>query len=212
MISGDVRIPASLAMAALRTVRSLVEPHCRQLEVAGSLRRGRSRVHDIDLVVMCDTAGRQEIASVLWTHHAAGKGAQRSGDKMLSSLGWWPVDDEGASLVRTLYGRTEENTVWRTRAEGRTEVFCPVDVYVASPENYGMLLLVRTGSAQHNILLATRAKAMGLKFAAGSGIEKDGKVIAGRTEGEVFRALGLKWVAPARREVSQGRPMWQEES
>lgn len=76
-----------------------------------------------------------------------------------------------------------------------------VDIYVCEPETWGITLLVRTGSADHNIKLAARAKKMGLHFSVARGIENEkGKVIASQTEEEVFSALGLNYILPERRE------------
>lgn len=75
-----------------------------------------------------------------------------------------------------------------------------VDIYIASADRWGILLLVRTGSERHNIMLATQAQQMGLKFSAADGIVKDGKVVASATEEEVFGALGMPWMPPEERE------------
>lgn len=76
-----------------------------------------------------------------------------------------------------------------------------VDLYYASEETWAMLLLVRTGSAAHNQRLATRAKQLGLHFAAdGRGILRDGNPVAWRSEEEIFEALGLAYKEPWTRE------------
>jgi len=76
-----------------------------------------------------------------------------------------------------------------------------VDLYYATPETWGMTLLVRTGSADHNIRLAARAKKMGLHFSVARGIEDGrGEVIASRTEQEVLNALSLNYITPEERE------------
>lgn len=77
-----------------------------------------------------------------------------------------------------------------------------VDIYVCEPETWGITLLVRTGSAEHNIKLAARAKRMGLHFSVARGLENEmGEVIAGQTEEEVFSALGLGYIQPVKREL-----------
>ena len=76
-----------------------------------------------------------------------------------------------------------------------------VDIYIATPETWAMLLLVRTGSTAHNKQLAIRAKRLGLHFAAdGRGILQDNKPIAYRSEEEIFQALGLPFKPPEERE------------
>jgi len=91
---------------------------------------------------------------------------------------------------------------------GFSEVDLPVDIYRARPETWGVLLLIRTGSIQHNIKLCSRAKAMGLKLSAKEGVVQTiqsgcmvaTKVIACYTEEEIFKALGMEYVEPENRE------------
>jgi len=80
-----------------------------------------------------------------------------------------------------------------------------LDVYVATPETWATLLLIRTGSASHNVYLCGLAKNNGLKLHAdGSGLFKivEGVEvrIAGDTEESIFKALGLQYVAPEKRD------------
>lgn len=73
-----------------------------------------------------------------------------------------------------------------------------IDLYFATPETWGALVLIRTGSAEHNIKLSTLARKKGMKLSH-KGLIKDGKVIAS-TEEEIFEALDLSYVAPEKRE------------
>jgi len=77
-----------------------------------------------------------------------------------------------------------------------------VEIYIANTETWPMLLVVRTGSASHNQMLAMRARSMGLKFKAnGEGIlDGDGRRVSGETEESIFEALGLEGVPPEERE------------
>ena len=83
-----------------------------------------------------------------------------------------------------------------------------VDLYSANPSTFGIHKLVRTGSAEHNIWLAKYAISKGFKIRYSEGLLKDGKVVAGETEGGVFGALGLKCPNPKEREVIDGNPVW----
>jgi DNA polymerase (family 10) len=84
-----------------------------------------------------------------------------------------------------------------------------LDVYVATPVTWATLLLIRTGSARHNVMLCSRAKSMGMKLHAdGSGlfsISADCETIhesriAGDTEESIFNALRLPYKRPEERE------------
>jgi len=73
-----------------------------------------------------------------------------------------------------------------------------IDLYFATPETWGTLVLIRTGSAEHNIKLSMIAQKEGLKLSH-NGLTRKGKVIA-TVEKELFEALDLPYVEPEERE------------
>ncbi|MDH5688049.1 MAG: hypothetical protein OEZ48_09350 [Candidatus Bathyarchaeota archaeon] len=73
-----------------------------------------------------------------------------------------------------------------------------IDLYFATPETWGTLVLIRTGSAEHNIKLSMIAQKKGLKLSH-SGLSRNGQVIA-TVEKEIFEALDLPYVEPEERE------------
>ncbi len=74
-----------------------------------------------------------------------------------------------------------------------------VDLRVVPRESYGAALQYFTGSKQHNVHIRTIAKAMGLKISE-YGVFREGEMIAGMTEEEVYKAVGLPWIPPELRE------------
>ena len=74
-----------------------------------------------------------------------------------------------------------------------------MDIRVVPARSYGSALQYFTGSKEHNI--ATRKIAMdkGLKLSE-YGLFRGPKMIAGKTEEEVYKALGMQWVPPELRE------------
>ncbi len=81
-----------------------------------------------------------------------------------------------------------------------------VDVYIATPETWATLLLIRTGSAAHNVMLCTLAKRKGMKLHAdGSGLygavgTPEERRLAGDSEASIFETLGLPYKEPPERE------------
>jgi len=71
------------------------------------------------------------------------------------------------------------------------------DLYFATPETWGALVLIRTGSMDHNIKLSTIALRKGMKLTH-SGLMKDKKLISS-TEVGIFEALDLSYVEPQER-------------
>ena len=72
------------------------------------------------------------------------------------------------------------------------------DLYFATPETWGALVLIRTGSMAHNIKLSTIALRKGMKLTH-RGLMKNGKIIASTEEG-IFEALDLNYVPPEERD------------
>ncbi len=76
-----------------------------------------------------------------------------------------------------------------------------VDLRVVKPESFGAALHYFTGSKQHNIAIRRRGQQRGLKINE-YGVFKDEQLIAGKTEGSVYKAVGLPYIPPELRENS----------
>ena len=76
-----------------------------------------------------------------------------------------------------------------------------VDFYFATEATWACLLLIRTGSKEHNIRLTTLARSKGWKLKAnGEGLlNENGARMAGDTEESFFRALGIPYLQPEQR-------------
>ncbi|MFB0559706.1 MAG: DNA polymerase/3'-5' exonuclease PolX [Candidatus Lokiarchaeia archaeon] len=74
-----------------------------------------------------------------------------------------------------------------------------VDIRVFDEEIYGSALLYFTGSKEHNVKLRIVAIENGLKLSE-YGVFRNDNRIAGRTEEECYRALGLSFIEPEFRE------------
>ena len=67
-------------------------------------------------------------------------------------------------------------------------------------DNFGCLLLSRTGSVWHNIALCNRATRLGMHWNPYQGIYRDGVCIASATEEDIYAALELDFIPPTARE------------
>lgn len=90
--------------------------------------------------------------------------------------------------------------------------FFQVDFYRATPKNFGIQELIRTGSADHNMWLAGYAQSKGYRLKYSTGLMKDEIAVAGETEESVFSALGIPCSEPQQREVINGSPIWLKSS
>jgi DNA polymerase (family 10) len=87
-----------------------------------------------------------------------------------------------------------------TRMAVRLKTGLQIDLRVVPEESYGAALQYFTGSKAHNILLRRLAQERGLKVNE-YGVFRGGRRVAGRTEEEVYAAVGLPWIAPELREA-----------
>lgn len=74
-----------------------------------------------------------------------------------------------------------------------------VDLRVMPAETYGAAMIYFTGSKTHNIHLRQIALDKGLKLSE-YGVHRGEERVAGATESEVYRALGLEYIVPELRE------------
>jgi len=139
---------------------SEIKEFCERIEIAGSIRRKKPEVNDIDIVLI--PRQREHLIQRI---------------RKISR-----VEVQGKKLIRTEYSNVQ------------------IDAYFATEETWGILLLVRTGSKEHNIKLCQHAINKGMKLSSEKGLMKDGKVIASKTEEEVFQALGMDYVEPGERD------------
>jgi DNA polymerase (family 10) len=164
---GQARMPLGralpLAQELVRELERLRE--VRQLSVAGSIRRRKETVGDIDILV---TSARPE--------------------KVMDAFTRLPQ-------VAEVLERGE------TKASIRHREGIQVDLRVVEPEAFGAALAYFTGSKQHNIRIREMAQKRGLKISEyGVFKEATGKRVAGKTEEEVYAAVGLPWIPPELRE------------
>ena len=157
-------------------IKTIVCAHCVKIDIAGSIRRQKPVVHDIDFVVVAK-----------------------------SDFEWLKISEE----LRRLKAKPN------CQGSSVIKAFLPchgglfqVDFYRAKSSTFGIHLLVRTGSAEHNMWLAGYAISKGMRIKYSEGLIKDGVAVAGETEKGVFEALCLPCPLPSERETIDGKPVW----
>ncbi len=138
-------------------------PGIEKTELAGSLRRRRETVKDMDIVVFTN---KPQMVSKALTKLFEVDSIIKVGEKMTS--------------VRFKNGLQS-------------------DMRILSPELHGSGMVHFTGSKEHGIALRNRAIKMGMKFSE-YGLVKGTKMVACKTEKEVYAGLGLQYVPPEMRE------------
>lgn len=154
---------AALLIEYLRKI-----PDLDQLSAAGSVRRGKETIGDVDLIV-------------------TGAAAREAMDAFVKH-----------PSVTEVLGKGENKASVRFGFEG-----LQVDLRALPAESYGAAMQYFTGSKEHNVTLRARAQRMGLTLNEyGLYRVETNELVAGRTEEEIYQALGLPWIPPELRENS----------
>jgi DNA polymerase (family 10) len=154
------------------------------------------------------TAAQYAAALIAWLRKAPGvsevtaAGSLRRSRETVGDLDLLACAADGAAVCRHFLAYPE---VAEVRASGDTRATVvlqsglQVDLRVVPESSFGAALLYFTGSKAHNIRLRTLAIERGLKLNE-YGLFAGRKPVAAETEQEVYRALGLPWIAPELRE------------
>jgi DNA polymerase (family 10) len=87
-----------------------------------------------------------------------------------------------------------------TKSSVRHREDLQVDLRVVEPDAFGAALQYFTGSKHHNVKLRELAVRKKLKISEYGVFDESGRRVAGRTEAEVYAAVGLPWIPPELRE------------
>jgi DNA polymerase (family 10) len=109
---------------------------------------------------------------------------------------------DGAKIVKafTKYPDTERVlAAGDTKGSVMVEGGIQVDLRIVEPKSYGAAMQYFTGSQAHNVRCRNIARTKGMKLSE-YGLFKGKKMIAGKTEEEVYDGLGLCYIPPELRE------------
>ncbi|MBU0759639.1 MAG: DNA polymerase/3'-5' exonuclease PolX [Candidatus Omnitrophica bacterium] len=157
----DIKTASDIASSFVGCLKKLKE--VKKIDTAGSLRRMKDTVRDIDILVSSEQP-----------------------EKVMDAFTSSP--DVKEVLAK---GPTKASIITKDGTQ--------VDVRVVEPASYGAALLYFTGSKAHNIKLRQLAIKKDLKLSE-YGIFRKKKVIAGKTEKEMYDTLGLDYITPELRE------------
>jgi DNA polymerase (family X) len=201
VMTGD-RVLLSVAMGTATSVIAALEPLAERVSYAGSLRRMRETVGDVDILATADNA---ESAARLMSafRELAGASAPDGNSAPEDNSKRSSVPPAGQQPGVIVSGPTKTSIRVGAGAGGQT---LQVDLRVVRPVVFGAALQYFTGSQAHNVAVRQVAVRKGLKlseyglFRVTEG-EAD-ELIVSATEEEVYQALGLQWVPPPMREDS----------
>lgn len=163
-----------------------IAPFCERVEVAGSVRRQKAEVKDLEIVVVPTWEERPDPADLfqesrlrvnLLCENLSARDQVRWIKPSTSEIQDWPLKPEGK--------------YWR----GLLANGMKLDMFIANAANYGLIKLIRTGSAEFNVALFAYGNRNGSSCVNGrlwSGL----KFVDTPEETDVFNILGLRYVEP----------------
>jgi len=176
-MSDGTKHPRERALIAAQTIVDFIRPACLRVEIAGSLRREKPEVGDIEIVAIpkysIDLFGGQFYSAAV-----VGEILRRAGFEM---------DKDGENHKKFFYVSAQ---IW-------------IDLFLTTPEQFGLIFMIRTGSADFSRSMVTPRQQGGrmpsnLKVAGGRAWS-GGQALDTPEEIDVFKLWGMRFVEPRNR-------------
>jgi DNA polymerase/3'-5' exonuclease PolX len=200
-MSAGAAIQAAEARAAAEDLVRALWPACERVEIAGSLRRGKPEVHDIEIVAVPKTETRPD-----------GLFGEVQGDLLEDCVAHLLAHERvGARAVenRRTDGTIDVQTKLGPAFKALVYLGIPVDLFIVRPPaQWGVIFALRTGPGDWNIELVTRCKEIGRRVAGGQverwvSASSSWAPVPTPEEADFFAAIGQAWVAPPDRHVDR---------
>lgn len=168
------RVPYIQAYLVAQNIQKVIEPFVDTMELAGSLRRKKDTIKDIDILIREE---KEKFKETL--------------DCCLAAL-------EGDDIEVEIVTRGDVKASLRVKVNYSPKM--RVDLWMVEPYCWGSYLNYATGSKEHNVILREKAKEMGL-LVNEKGIFKvdTGERIGGENEHDLYNILGIDYVEPTER-------------
>ena len=179
-MSEGLKVPYSEAKQFADDLLILLGDHFERLEIAGSLRRKKALVGDIELVGILQTikVGLFGFSEILPT---------RAVIELMGRFGY-KAEKAGEKYIKFVSNRKMN-----------------VDLFLCTPETWGCIFMIRTGSAEFSRRMMTKKSFRGwcpdsMQFCGGR-LWWDGVALDTPEEEDVFREMGIPYMLPEEREL-----------
>lgn len=173
------------AMDMASEISNDIGPYCERVIIAGSIRRKKDKISDIEMVVI----PRYE--------------------ERVKEVNLFESITEDVDLLDE-YIKQSPNFSRRLNKDGNEaygdknkllyyKETTPLDIFTANDKDLVMVLFIRTGSYQNNIKVAVQARKVGYKIEQYEGGYKDlesGQIWTMIDENKVYEFIGLKYLKP----------------
>jgi len=170
-----VSTPIQAAMPVAAAILELLGPLTERAEIAGSIRRLKPQVKDIEIVavpalVSVGLFGELGLAVAEIQESAAAWGRRKKGGERYIQV----EDVLGSGITLDLF-------------------------LVHPPAEWGPIFAIRTGPAAYSEMLVTNIKGRGWRCTEGRVVDDIGRHVPCPTEEDFFRAARVGWISPERR-------------
>jgi len=194
------KLDRELALSMAQRYLHLLEPVCSRIEIAGSIRRHKPLVHDIEIVVLEKFPGA--CFQVLSDYRA---------QSQIAPLDFWVR--KGPKYLHFRDRRSYSPPALAGGQKGGL-LSVPVDLFLSQESYWGWTFFIRTGSQEWNLACMQRLHSLGYNMKdnrifsppvyggtkGGSpstdGGTKGGSFYSTREESDIFELLGIPFVEP----------------
>ncbi len=193
-MSGKTKHPLAVMEEVAAELVGILGPHCARLEVGGSIRRRKAECSDIELVAIPLVIEHERPSGLFELEIVKEDQLALVCESLFDRL-----DERGRSLWekrldtngRPAWGALHKRARWRDFA---------VDLFCATPANFGWIMVLRTGPAEFSHRLVTERRKGGCMpewmQGRGGALMSGGVAVPTPTEDAVFLALGIDYVPP----------------
>lgn len=167
-----------------------MQPYCQRVAIAGSIRRQKSEVKDIEIVAVPKLGQTKDLF----------------GSEYENELFKWARQIEAEGRILWIKPGTDEIIPWPIQEQGRywrgylVKAEIKLDLFLATSETWGVIYLIRTGSAEFSQrMVGKECWRTGYKFAKGKLFDSSGQFVPTPEERDIFHALGVDWLEPEAR-------------
>lgn len=183
-MSDKKKYPREQAIAVAIELQNQLAPYCERIEIAGSLRRGKSHVGDVELLFIPRLESRQQD---FFTSAPVDLAAEKIGHLLADGI---------------LAKRPSVTGVFTWGTNNKLAIHLPtgvpVDLFSTTVEKWWVSLVIRTGSKDTNLRLTTGAQKQNATLNAyGSGVTwSDGTQTNATSERHVFELCRVPYLEP----------------
>lgn len=185
-MSGKVKYPRSMALEVARELVGALRLASERIIVAGSLRRRKSEVGDVEIVYI---PRQMAVQTGLFETDTERVNVAES-----------VLEDLLAKGVISKRLNTHGSEIWgeRNKLARHNNTGIPVDLFSIEAKYWWNYVVCRTGSAETNIAICNAAIARGWQWKPyrGGFLDENGNLVSVCDERNVFETVGLKYLEP----------------